>query len=135
MQTVVKALDAISGAATASGSVAEAIGNLEGLVVSDGAAAVTAALGPTGAITVAIAATIAAELEASGDITAAITAGVAAGIAAELEPDGAIAEAIEDAIPVAAAQANSEATTADGLAGDFNALLAKLRAAGIMAEE
>lgn len=137
MQTVVKALDAISGAETASGSVAEAIGNLEGLVVSDGAAAVAAALGPTGVITVAIAATIAAELEASGDITAAITAGVAAGIAAELEAQGDIATAISTAVnaKTAAAQAASEATTAAALVTDFNALLVKLRAAGIMAEE
>lgn len=111
--SVVKALDTLSGAATPSGSVAEAIGNLEGLVVSDGAAAVAAALGPTGVITVAIGDAIDTELGAGGKIT----------------------EAIAEAIPVAAAQADSEATTAEGLAGDFNALLAKLRAAGIMAEE
>lgn len=137
MQTVVKALDALSGVETPSGSVAEAISGLDGLVVSDGAAAVTAALGPTGAITVAIAATIAAELEASGDITAAITAGVAAGIAAELEAEGDIATAISTAVnaKTAALQADSEATTAEGLVADFNALLAKLQAAGIMAEE
>lgn len=135
--SVVKALDTLSGAATPSGSVAEAIGNLDGLVVSDGAAAVTAALGPTGAITVAIAATIAAELEASGDITAAITAGVAAGIAAELEAQGDIATAISTAVnaKTAALQADSEATTAEGLVADFNALLDKLQAAGLMAEE
>lgn len=92
--SVVKALDTLSGAATPSGSVAEAIGKLDGLVVSDGAAAVTAALGPTGDITVAIAA----------------------------------------AIPQSTAQADSEATTAEGLVADFNALLAKLRTAGIMAD-
>ena len=93
--SVVKALDTLSGAATPSGSVAEAIGNLDGLVVSDGAAAVTAALGPTGAITV----------------------------------------AIEAAQPVAANQADSVAETAAALVTDFNALLAKLIAAGLMAEE
>lgn len=113
MQTVVKALDAISGAATPSGSVAEAIGNLDGLVISDGAAAVTAALGPTGAITVAI----------GGAIDAA------------LDENGAIAEAIADAIPQAANQADSVAETAAALVTDFNALLAKLIAAGLMAEE
>ena len=111
MQTVVKALDAISGAATPSESVADAILALDGLVISDGAAAVAAALGPTGDITVAIGDAIDTELGAGGKIT----------------------EAIAEAIPVAAAQADSEATTAEGLAGDFNALLAKLRAAGIMA--
>lgn len=137
--SVVKALDTLSGAATPSGSVAEAIGNLDGLVVSDGAAAVTAALGPTGAITGAIAATIirtlTAELEASGDITAAISASVAAGIAAELEAGGDIATAISTAVnaKTAALQADSEATTAAELVVDFNALLAKLRAAGILA--
>lgn len=111
MQTVVKALDAISGAATPSESVADAILALDGLVISGGAAAVAAALGPTGDITVAIGDAIDTELGAGGKIT----------------------EAIAEAIPVAAAQADSEATTAEGLAGDFNALLAKLRAAGIMA--
>mgnify|MGYP000877804558 FL=1 len=137
MQTVVKALDAISGAATPSESVADAILALDGLVISGGAAAVAAALEPEGAITVAIGATIAAELEASGDITAAITTGVAAGIAAELEAEGDIATAISTAVnaKTAALQADSEATTAEGLVADFNALLAKLQAAGLMAEE
>jgi len=95
MQTVVKALDAISGAATPSESVADAILALDGLVISGGAAAVAAALEPEGAITVAIAA----------------------------------------AQPVAANQADSVAETAAALVTDFNALLAKLIAAGLMAEE
>lgn len=111
--SVVKALDTLSGAATPSGSVAEAIGNLEGLVISDGAAAVAAALGPTGVITVAIGGAIDTELGA----------------------DGAIAEAIEDAIPVAAAQADSTASEVAALVTDFNALLAKLKAAGLMEAE
>jgi alcohol dehydrogenase YqhD (iron-dependent ADH family) len=97
MQTVVKALDAISGAATPSESVADAILALDGLVISDGAAAVAAAL----------------------------------------EPEGDIATAISTAVnaKTAALQADSEATTAEGLVADFNALLAKLQAAGLMAEE
>lgn len=45
---------------------------------------------------------------------------------------GAIAGA---AVTPAAAQADSEATTVAALKGDFNDLLAKLRAAGLMAEE
>lgn len=45
---------------------------------------------------------------------------------------GAIAGA---AITPAAAQADSEAGTVAALKNDFNALLAKLRAAGLMAEE
>ncbi len=135
--SVVKALDTLSGAETASGSIVDAIGKLDGLVVSDGAAAVAAALEPDGDITVAIAATIAAELEASGDITAAITTGVAAGIAAELEAEGDIATAISTAVnaKTAAAQADSESDEISELVEDFNALLAKLRAAGLMAEE
>lgn len=38
-------------------------------------------------------------------------------------------------LPEAAAQADSTATDAAGLVTDFNALLAKLRAAGLMAAE
>lgn len=38
-------------------------------------------------------------------------------------------------LPAAANQANSAATDAAGLAADFNALLAKLKAAGLMAAE
>lgn len=38
-------------------------------------------------------------------------------------------------IPVAANQVDSEATTAAGLVTDFNALLAKLKAAGLMADD
>ena len=113
MQTVVKALDAISGAATPSESVADAILALDGLVISDGAAAVAAALGPTGDITLAI----------DGAIEDA------------LEPAGDIAEAIAEAIPQAATQADSGATTVELLLVDFNALLAKLKAAGLMATE
>ena len=38
-------------------------------------------------------------------------------------------------LPVAANQANSEATTIAGLVTDFNALLAKLKVAGLMADD
>lgn len=38
-------------------------------------------------------------------------------------------------LPAAANQANSEATTIAGLVADFNALLAKLKAAGLMAAD
>ena len=38
-------------------------------------------------------------------------------------------------IPTAANQADSEATTVAGLVTDFNALLAKLKAAGLMADD
>jgi hypothetical protein len=38
-------------------------------------------------------------------------------------------------LPTAAKQANSEATTIAGLVTDFNALLAKLKAAGLMATD
>lgn len=38
-------------------------------------------------------------------------------------------------LPAAAYQADSTATTVEGLVTDFNALLAKLKAAGLMADE
>ena len=38
-------------------------------------------------------------------------------------------------LPTAAYQADSVATTVEGLVTDFNALLAKLKAAGLMADE
>jgi len=109
--TIIEALDALSKTETPSGSVAEAIEKLTGLVISDGAAAVAAALESDGAITAAI--------------TAAIEAAVAEG--------GAVETYVLGVLPKAAAQADSTATTAEGLVTEFNALLAKLRAAGLMA--
>lgn len=38
-------------------------------------------------------------------------------------------------LPVAANQANSAATTVEGLVADFNSLLAKLKTAGLMSDE
>lgn len=49
------------------------------------------------------------------------------------EIEEAIAAAVEGAQKQAAAQADSVATDVAGLVTDFNALLAKLRAAGLMA--
>jgi hypothetical protein len=112
MDTIIKAIDTLSEVETPSKSVVEAISNLEGLVISDGAAAVAAALEP------------------EGDITTAI--GTA--ITTELGEEGAIKTAIEAAIPQAAHQADSEATEAGDLVLEFNALLAKLKASGLMAD-
>lgn len=44
-------------------------------------------------------------------------------------------EATVTGLPVAENQADSVATTVEGLVTDFNALLAKLKAAGLMASE
>lgn len=113
MDTIIKAIDALSDTQTESKSVVDAIGKLDGLVISDGAAAVASALEPDGDITTAIGTAITTELGEEGDITT----------------------AIKSAIPQAAHQADSEATDAEGLVAEFNALLAKLMAAGLMAEE
>lgn len=43
--------------------------------------------------------------------------------------------ALVTGLPAAANQADSEATTVAGLVTDFNALLAKLKAAGLMADD
>ena len=61
------------------------------------------------------------------------TAEIQAVIEDELEAEGLIATAIAAAIPQSEAVADSVATTAEGLVTDFNALLAKLRTAGIIA--
>lgn len=131
MDTIIKAIDTLSEVETPSKSVVEAISNLDGLVISDGAAAVAAALEPEGDITTAISAAITTELGEEGDITTAI--GTA--ITTELGEEGAIKTAIEAAIPQAAHQADSEATEAEDLVLEFNALLAKLKASGLMADE
>ena len=138
-KTVIEAIDGLINKASPSASVADAIDGLDGLVVSDGAEAISNALKPDGAIAEAIGDAIDAELDdtpaSEGKIILAARNEAGAAIDAGLEGEGSIAEAIETAISGIAApyaKAESTATEIADLVDDFNALLTALETAGVI---